>query len=265
MGYAVIRVVDDAVCIAFEPERGDILPEQLDSLIDRVHSGTSLSCAGSHLVYLDSYALSRDARDRALNHSQRRVDLRNELLRHADPTLHARKRTHLLDQPQPVHPRLPDLIPVLLDIGPSPRVVSRRIGRLNGMTMYPGQAQQIPQHFLVLVMGVEQGPYDINQLRMMITSQQVKSETMVRATTAPEGAWFQARDVPGLFSPKEYMVALLLSIFLGTLGVDRFYVGHVGLGIAKLLTCGGIGIWAIIDLVLFAMRKVNDSNNLPLR
>jgi len=133
------------------------------------------------------------------------------------------------------------------------------------MTMYPGQAQQIPQHFLVLVMGVEQGPYDINQLRMMITSQQVKSETMVRATTAPEGAWFQARDVPGLFSPKEYMVALLLSIFLGTLGVDRFYVGHVGLGIAKLLTCGGIGIWAIIDLVLFAMRKVNDSNNLPLR
>ena len=60
---------------------------------------------------------------------------------------------------------------------------------------------------------------------------------------------------------KNYVVALLLSIFLGHLGVDRFYLGHTGLGIAKLLlswaTCG---IWWLVDLILVATRKVNNSN-----
>ena len=46
---------------------------------------------------------------------------------------------------------------------------------------------------------------------------------------------------------KSPMTALLLSIFCGTLGVDRFYLGDTGLGVGKLLTAGGCGIWAIID------------------
>lgn len=46
---------------------------------------------------------------------------------------------------------------------------------------------------------------------------------------------------------KDPMTALLLSIFLGGYGIDRFYIGDTGMGIGKLLTCGGIGIWAIID------------------
>lgn len=46
---------------------------------------------------------------------------------------------------------------------------------------------------------------------------------------------------------KSPMTALLLSIFCGSLGVDRFYIGDTGLGIGKLLTAGGCGIWAIID------------------
>jgi TM2 domain-containing membrane protein YozV len=60
------------------------------------------------------------------------------------------------------------------------------------------------------------------------------------------------------------MTALLLSIFLGSLGIDRFYLGYSGAGIGKLLTLGGCGIWSIIDIVNIAMHKVNDVNGLPL-
>jgi TM2 domain-containing membrane protein YozV len=63
---------------------------------------------------------------------------------------------------------------------------------------------------------------------------------------------------------KSWMVALLLSIFLGGLGVDRFYLGYMGLGVAKLLTCGGCGVWSIIDLIMIAMDKLPDANGQPL-
>lgn len=49
---------------------------------------------------------------------------------------------------------------------------------------------------------------------------------------------------------KEPTTALIISIFAGVYGIDRFYIGDTGLGIAKLLTCGGLGIWAIIDWFL---------------
>lgn len=46
---------------------------------------------------------------------------------------------------------------------------------------------------------------------------------------------------------KDPMISLVISLFLGVYGIDRFYLGQAGLGIGKLLTCGGCGIWAIID------------------
>jgi hypothetical protein len=65
-------------------------------------------------------------------------------------------------------------------------------------------------------------------------------------------------------APRDWLVALLLSIFLGTFGVDRFYLGHVGLGIGKLLTFGGCGIWWLIDVILIAVGTVTDSKGRPL-
>lgn len=64
---------------------------------------------------------------------------------------------------------------------------------------------------------------------------------------------------------REWIVALLLSIFLGSLGVDRFYLGYTGLGIAKLLTLGGCGIWGIIDIILIAMGKMKDADGQDLK
>ena len=64
---------------------------------------------------------------------------------------------------------------------------------------------------------------------------------------------------------KEWVVALLLSIIVGALGVDRFYLGYVGLGVLKLLTAGGCGIWYIVDIILIAMNKLPDAQGRPLR
>ncbi|GAB3190887.1 TM2 domain-containing protein [Nesterenkonia suensis] len=62
----------------------------------------------------------------------------------------------------------------------------------------------------------------------------------------------QPGQVPPVAAPvKSHAAAIILSLFLGTLGIDRFYLGHIGLGIAKLLLSWlTFGIWQLIDLIL---------------
>ncbi len=63
---------------------------------------------------------------------------------------------------------------------------------------------------------------------------------------------------------KSQNTTFLLSYFLGTFGVDRFYLGYTGLGIAKLLTCGGLGIWHIVDVYLVGTGKMKDASGQAL-
>lgn len=65
--------------------------------------------------------------------------------------------------------------------------------------------------------------------------------------------------------PKEWLTTLLLCLFLGALGGHRFYTGHTGIGIAQLLTLGGCGIWALIDLIMIITDKFTDASGQPLR
>lgn len=59
---------------------------------------------------------------------------------------------------------------------------------------------------------------------------------------------------------KDPTTLLIVSLLAGSLGVDRFMLGDTGLGIGKLLTCGGFGIWAIVDW--FQIQKVTREKNM---
>ena len=65
-------------------------------------------------------------------------------------------------------------------------------------------------------------------------------------------------------SEKDFIAALLLCLLLGFVGVHRFYVGKIGTGILQLITFGGLGIWALIDLIMIAIGKFTDKSGLPI-
>ncbi len=63
---------------------------------------------------------------------------------------------------------------------------------------------------------------------------------------------------------RNYVATLLLSFFLGSLGVHRFYTGYIGLGILQLLTLGGCGIWALIDFINICFNNFRDADGQEL-
>lgn len=61
-------------------------------------------------------------------------------------------------------------------------------------------------------------------------------------------------------SEKNWLTTLLLCIFLGGWGAHRFYAGKIGTGILMILTCGGCGIWTLIDLIMIIMGNFTDKD-----
>jgi hypothetical protein len=119
------------------------------------------------------------------------------------------------------------------------------------------------QTWVVQIPGQPDTPVNTETLSAWAKTKRIKPDTQV--IDIQNKRTYVASQIPGVFSDKEYMVALLFSIFLGYLGIDRFYMGQVGIGIGKLLTLGGCGIWYLIDIILIATRSSNDSLGLPLK
>lgn len=66
-------------------------------------------------------------------------------------------------------------------------------------------------------------------------------------------------------SEKGFVPTILLCLFLGGIGVHRFYVGKIGTGVLMLFTLGGLGIWTLIDLIVIVCGNFKDKNGLLIK
>lgn len=76
---------------------------------------------------------------------------------------------------------------------------------------------------------------------------------------------YQNQPASNRANEDRWLIALILCILVGSLGVHRFYTGNIVTGVLMLITLGGCGIWTIIDLIMIAANTYRDSNGNTLK
>ena len=88
----------------------------------------------------------------------------------------------------------------------------------------------MPSAFIIQQMGSETGPYGVMELQAMAKAGQLRATTLVRRADGI-GTVFPAAEIPGVYSQKDWLTAVLISFFVGYFGIDRFYLGYTGLAV----------------------------------
>ena len=70
----------------------------------------------------------------------------------------------------------------------------------------------------------------------------------------------EAQAMVQMNSEKDWIITLILSIVVGGFGIDRFYSGSILLGVLKLFTLGGLGLWWLIDLIMLVTGNYKDGD-----
>ncbi len=73
------------------------------------------------------------------------------------------------------------------------------------------------------------------------------------------------QNPPASTNEDRWLIALILCILVGSLGVHRFYTGNIVTGVLMLITLGGCGVWTIIDLIMIAANTYRDGNGNTLK
>ncbi|MEZ7993873.1 MAG: TM2 domain-containing protein [Candidatus Poseidoniaceae archaeon] len=74
----------------------------------------------------------------------------------------------------------------------------------------------------------------------------------------------EAQAMEQVSSEKDWIITLVLAFLVGTFGIDRFYSGSILLGVLKLFTFGGLGLWWLIDLIMLVTGSYKDGNGNPI-
>lgn len=76
---------------------------------------------------------------------------------------------------------------------------------------------------------------------------------------------YQNQPTSNRTNEDRWLIALILCILVGSLGVHRFYTGNIVTGVLMLITLGGCGVWTIIDLIMIAANTYRDGNGNTLK
>lgn len=103
---------------------------------------------------------------------------------------------------------------------------------------------------------------DLLQLKQLLDSGALTQEEFEEQKQLVLSGQFDKSD-PNV-GEYQWIVALVLCLFLGFLGAHRFYTGKIGTGLAMLLTAGGLGVWTLIDFIIILAGAYRDHNDKEL-